>query len=89
MKKIIALALITSFAVTGAAMAQTAGGPGNGQGSRGGNTGAGGPGDNGASPAVVVVHRIRPIPRPLRIKQYCHIGGETAASDNECSHYSR
>ena len=58
MKKIIALALITSFAVTGAALAQTAGG--NGQGSRGGNDGPGASDNNGAAPAVVT-----PIVRPI------------------------
>ncbi len=87
MKKIIALALITSFAVTGTALARTAGGA-NGQG--GGNDG------QGASDNHVVqrtlVRAVRPQPptyMPRRVNEFCHIAGETAASDYECGHNSR
>lgn len=86
MKKIIALALITSFAVTGTALARTNGGGANGQGAAGAETG-----DNGPQPALIRVVR-RPNPKRYRapeIFEFCHTGGEVAASDNECSHYSR
>ena len=89
MKKIIVLALITSFAATGAAMARgTAGGP-NGPGGNGG-PGANGGGDNGPAPAVVRISR-RPTyePRAPKKVDFCHIGGDVAASDMECGHYSR
>ena len=88
MKKIIALALITSFAVSGTALAQV--GAAAGQGSRGGGNEGPGASDNNGVELVRVL--ARPKPRPYRAPkkvEFCHIGGETAASDNECSHYSR
>ncbi|MEX0346201.1 MAG: hypothetical protein AB3N20_14860 [Rhizobiaceae bacterium] len=82
MKKIIALALITSFAVTGTAIARGA----NGQ---GGNGGQGAAGDNGAEPVVVRVVRVPPTYQPRLKPQHCHIAGEVAATDYECGHNSR
>lgn len=91
MRKIIALALITSFAITGAAIAQTAGG-GNGQGSRGGNAGPDGPGagDNGPVAAAVISRRptYKPRPAPKKV-EFCHIAGTNAPTDYECGHNSR
>ena len=88
MKKIIALALVTSFAVTGTALAQTAGGP---NGGRGGNEGPDVSDSNGAQPILIRITR-RPTRREVyapKIVEYCHTGSEILASDNECSHYSR
>lgn len=88
MKKIIALALITSFAATGVAMAQVGANS-----SSGGNGGGNEAGDNNSAPQAVqpvVIKKLkrRPVYRRI-VTQYCHTGGDIAASDNECSHYSR
>lgn len=87
MRKIIAIALITSFAATGAAMAKTNGG--NGQGGQGGQ---GANGNNGAAPVVVNVVRA-PVNRPTyytpKPQEFCHIAGQPAPTDYECGHNSR
>ncbi len=82
MKKIIMLALISTFAATGLAMAKSANG---GQGGQGADRG----GDNGPVPVIVRVRRVPTYMPRRKITEYCHIGGELSASDMECGHYSR
>ncbi len=92
MKKIIALALITSFVATGTAMAQV--GAAAGQGSRGGG-GPGGPGDGGPDAngreaiQITVPQRYKRPLTPPKFPELCRSGDEMVASENDCNHYSR
>ncbi len=92
MNKLIALALISSLSITGTAIAKDLGG-GGGQGGQGSQ----GAGDNGPDRATSTIEEVdvsrgpsrKPLYTPPKKVEFCHIGGEIAASDNECSHYSR
>ena len=86
MKQIIALALITSVAITSAAAARDKGGDG----------GQSGAGDNGSDRSISTIVEADTSRRPIIIilkkrplKQFCHNAGNVAASDGECGHYSR
>ncbi|MEZ5812737.1 MAG: hypothetical protein R3D45_15105 [Rhizobiaceae bacterium] len=88
MRKLITIALLTSFALSGTAIARTAG---NGPDAPGGPEGPGASDNNGPEVVRIARRPTRPVRRYLapKIVDVCGTGADVTSMNGECGQYSR